>query len=120
MCIGESFRERQENDYQDVLINEISTVTDDLSNEQKEKIIIAYEPIWSIGTGIVPKNYEIEEVVKLIKDILPNNKILYGGSVNENNIDTLKGIQGIEGYLLGGVSLEPDKLSILIEKLIEK
>ena len=120
MCIGESFRERQENDYQDVLINEISTVTDDLSEEQKEKIIIAYEPIWSIGTGIVPKNYEIEEVVKLIKDILPNNKILYGGSVNENNIDTLKSIQGIEGYLLGGVSLEPDKLSILIEKLIEK
>ena len=120
MCIGESFRERQENIYQEVLINEISTVTDDLTEEQKEKIIIAYEPIWSIGTGIVPKNYEIEEVVNLITGFLPNNKILYGGSVNENNIDTLKSIQGIDGYLLGGVSLQPDKLSILIEKLMKK
>lgn len=120
MCIGESFRERQENDYHNVLTNEISTVTDNLSEDQKEKIIIAYEPIWSIGTGIVPKNYEIKEVVKLIKDMLPNNKILYGGSVNENNIDTLKSIQGIEGYLLGGVSLQTDNLSVLIEKLMEK
>lgn len=119
-CIGESKEERENKEYKDILKNDILKSLADIKDEDKNKIIIAYEPIWSIGTGIVPKNYEIEEVVNLITGFLPNNKILYGGSVNENNIDTLKSIQGIDGYLLGGVSLQPDKLSILIEKLMKK
>ena len=117
LCIGETFRERQEAEYTEVIINELTIVTDDLSPEQRDKLIIAYEPIWSIGTGKVPKNYEIEEVVKIIKQITPNSKILYGGSVNEKNINTIKRCQGIDGYLLGGLSIQPENLKSFIEIL---
>lgn len=119
MCIGESFRERQENIYQEVLINEISTVTDDLTEEQKEKIIIAYEPIWSIGTGIIPTVEEINEVFEIVKELLPNCKVLYGGSANNKNITTLKTINNIDGYLLGGISLNLENLKEFLE-ILEK
>jgi triosephosphate isomerase len=113
MCIGESKIERENNTYKEVLKEELSILNDiDSSN-----IIIAYEPIWSIGTGIIPTNSEIEEVFTLIKSILPNNKVLYGGSANNDNIDTLKEIDLIDGYLLGGLSLKPDKLQEFLNKL---
>ena len=113
LCIGESKIERENNTYKEVLKEELSILNDiDSSN-----IIIAYEPIWSIGTGIIPTNSEIEEVFTLIKSILPNNKVLYGGSANNDNIDTLKEIDLIDGYLLGGLSLKLDKLQEFLNKL---
>lgn len=111
LCIGESKEERQNNTYKEVLKEELS-ILDTNSN-----VIIAYEPIWSIGTGIIPTNEEITEVFTLIKSILPNNKVLYGGSANVDNIDTLKEIDLIDGYLLGGLSLKPEKLQIFLDKL---
>ena len=120
LCIGESFRERQEGEYAEVIINELTSVTDALNEEQKNKLIVAYEPIWSIGTGVVPQNEEIEEVFSLIKEIVPNCKVLYGGSANETNVDTLKQCKEIDGYLLGGISLKPDKLQEFIDKLKKK
>ncbi len=111
LCIGESKEERDNNTYKEVLKEELS-ILDTNSN-----VIIAYEPIWSIGTGVIPTNEEIEEVVKFIKDMFPNNKVLYGGSANVDNVDTLKQIELIDGYLLGGLSLKPDKLQIFLDKL---
>lgn len=113
LCIGESKIERENGTYKEVLKEELS-ILNDLS---KDNIIVAYEPIWSIGTGIIPTNSEIEEVFTLIKSILPNNKVLYGGSANNDNIDTLKEINLIDGYLLGGLSLKPDKLQEFLNKL---
>ncbi len=111
LCIGESKEQRENNTYKEVLKEELS-ILDNNSN-----VIIAYEPIWSIGTGIIPTNEEIEEVFKYIKSMFPNNKVLYGGSANNDNIDTLKQINLIDGYLLGGLSLKPDKLQIFLDKL---
>lgn len=113
MCIGESKIERENGTYKEVLEEELSILNDIDSSS----IIIAYEPIWSIGTGIIPTNSEIIEVFNLIKSILPNNKVLYGGSANNDNIDTLKEIDLIDGYLLGGLSLKPDKLQEFLDKL---
>lgn len=113
LCIGESKIERENGTYKEVLKEELS-ILNDIS---KDNIIVAYEPIWSIGTGIIPTNSEIEEVFTLIKSILPNNKVLYGGSANNDNIDTLKEIDLIDGYLLGGLSLKPDKLQEFLNKL---
>ena len=113
LCIGESKIERENGTYKEVLKEELS-ILNDLSTDN---IIIAYEPIWSIGTGIIPTNEEIIEVFTLIKSILPNNKVLYGGSANNDNIDTLKEIDLIDGYLLGGLSLKPDKLQEFLNKL---
>ena len=118
LCIGETLEERKENKVEEVLKHELLTAISDLSKEDQEKIIVAYEPIWSIGTGVIPTNEEIESVFHFIKTILPNNKILYGGSANENNIDTLKELSIIDGYLLGGLSLKPDKLQVFLQKLI--
>ena len=99
------------------LEKELKKALENLTDEQKEKIIIAYEPIWSIGTGIIPTNNQIKEMFQTIKQLLPNNKVLYGGSANEENVVLLKEIEEIDGYLLGGLSLKPEKLKVFIEKL---
>lgn len=116
LCIGESLEERNNNKVEEVLKKELLTAVEGLTDAEKEKIIIAYEPIWSIGTGIIPTNEQIKEVFHLIKTLLPNIKVLYGGSANEENIDVFREIKEIDGYLLGGLSLKPEKLKIFIEK----
>ena len=73
-------------------------------------VIIAYEPIWSIGTGNVPNSSEVNRAVELIKGILPNNKIIYGGSVNSNNIADINENCNIDGYLLGKISLDTKEI----------
>lgn len=115
LCIGETLEERKNNQVEEVLEEEIITATEKLTEEQKEKLIVAYEPIWSIGTGLIPTNEEISETLKFIKNILPNTKVLYGGSANEKNIEILKECSEIDGYLLGGLSLKPTDLQKFIE-----
>lgn len=117
LCIGEDKLERENNKYSEVIIKELEEDTKNLTTEEKEKIIIAYEPIWAIGTGLIPTNEEIKQVIELIKELLPKSKVLYGGSANEKNIEELKKISTIDGYLLGGLSLKPEQLKIFLEKL---
>ncbi len=116
LCIGETKEQRQENIYKDILIEQLDSVLKQLSPNIRREVIIAYEPIWSIGSGIIPNNKEIEEVNLLIKSYY-NNEILYGGSVNENNIEELKKCSSIDGYLLGGLSLKPANLQEFVNKL---
>ena len=117
LCVGETKKEKEQNKTKEIIKKELMTAIVNLKNVDKNKIIIAYEPIWSIGTGIIPNNNEITEVFEYIKTFLPNNKILYGGSANEENITTLKRCNIIDGFLLGGISLKPDKLKIFVSKL---
>ncbi len=120
LCIGENKEERENNTYLEKLESEIDSAFEKISKEYLSKIIIAYEPIWSIGTGIIPKNDEIEEVVRKIKTYVSekyfvNLKVLYGGSVNNKNIDNLETIKNIDGYLVGGCSLKIKEFNELIE-----
>ena len=108
-CVGELEKNSDNNE----LDNELKILEEIHNNE---KIIIAYEPLWAIGTGIQPNINELEKIIKLIKEKFPNNKVLYGGSVNEDSIVNLKS-ELIDGYLLGGVSLHPDRISMLLSKL---
>ena len=90
-----------------------------LSNED---IIFAYEPVWSIGTGIIPKQYELINNIVFIKKLLKkrfkskNSKVLYGGSVNPKNINELRQINQIDGFLIGGASQNSNKFIDIIKK----
>ena len=84
--------------------------------KNKKTIIIAYEPVWSIGTGIIPKQLELLKTINFLKKKLKDNKILYGGSVNSKNINQLKSIYNLDGYLIGGASQDPKKFIDIIKK----
>lgn len=107
-CIGETKEEKEKNKTKEVLEKNLQVI------KNNKDVIIAYEPIWAIGTGIIPTIKEIEENINFIKSKFPNNKILYGGSVNEKNIKEISTIKNIDGYLLGGVSLNIDNLKKLL------
>ena len=90
--------------------------------KDKSKIFVAYEPVWSIGSGIVPSRNELEKNIKNIKKILKqfkfknSVKILYGGSVNSKNANEFSKIDGIGGLLVGGASLNSKKFVDIIKK----
>lgn len=107
-CIGETKEEKEKNKTKEVLEKNLQVI------KNNKDIIIAYEPIWAIGTGIIPTIKEIEENINFIKSKFPNNKVLYGGSVNEKNIKEISTIKNIDGYLIGGVSLNIDNLKKLL------
>jgi triosephosphate isomerase len=90
------------------------------SIKNKSKIIIAYEPVWSIGTGVIPKEADLNKTISFIKSrfIKKYPKILYGGSVNANNVSILKKIPNIDGFLIGSASQIPKKFIDIIKKTI--
>tara|TARA_B100000963_G_scaffold223331_1_gene194716 strand:- start:5476 stop:6213 length:738 start_codon:yes stop_codon:yes gene_type:complete len=114
LCIGETLYEKRKKKTKSILKNQIQFGLKKISN--KKDVIIAYEPVWSIGTGIIPKSNELFETINFIKRITKNKKVLYGGSVNSKNIYQLKQIDNIDGYLIGGASKDPKKFIDIIKK----
>ncbi len=120
-CIGETLSEKKSKLTFSVLKRQINKGLKRIKNFQK--IIIAYEPVWSIGTGIIPKNKELETNVGKIRNIFSKKTkkkmlILYGGSVNSKNISILKNISGIDGFLIGSASQNSKKFIDIIKKTI--
>ena len=121
-CIGETLLQKKNKKTNIILKKQL---LNGLKGIKKiENILVSYEPVWSIGTGIVPKFDELKKQIKYIKKILNSKyrgkrfKILYGGSVNPENIVTLKQIRGINGYLVGGASQNQKKFIDIIKKSI--
>lgn len=117
LCIGESLETRQNNETQDFLSMQLEN---DLKDIDCSNIVIAYEPIWAIGTGITPTVKEIENTVQFIKEKVKrftnhDIMVLYGGSVNLKNIYDLETIPNVDGYLIGGASLDPNNFMKIIE-----
>ncbi len=115
-CIGETLSEKKNKKTNQVLARQIKKGLKSVKN--KSKIIIAYEPVWSIGTGLIPKPKDLIKSVLFIRSKFDKNyqKILYGGSVNSDNIVQLKNISTIDGFLIGGASRDPKKFIDIIKK----
>lgn len=121
LCIGETKEEKESGQTIEILTKEIDGAFRDLLINSMEKIIIAYEPIWSIGTGITPTNDEIIDISKKIRQHLNkvhnvDNLILYGGSVSANNISELNKINTVDGYLIGGASTKVNEFLKIIDE----
>ena len=113
-CIGETLQEKRKKITNQVLSKQIKLGLNKIKN--KKNVIIAYEPVWSIGTGLIPKSNELFKTINFIKKKNKRNKVLYGGSVNPKNINELKSINNIDGYLIGGASQDPKKFIDIIKK----
>ncbi len=113
-CIGETLQEKRKKITKKILNKQIKLGLNKIKN--KKNVIIAYEPVWSIGTGLIPKSNELFKTIDFIKKKIKNNKVLYGGSVNPKNIYELKLINNIDGYLIGGASQDPKKFIDIIKK----
>ena len=113
-CIGETFSEKKKKFTKKVLNRQIKLGLNKIKS--KNRIFIAYEPVWSIGTGRIPKPNELLDTINFIKKKIINRKILYGGSVNSKNISLLKSINNIDGFLIGGASQDPKKFIDIIKK----
>ena len=121
-CIGETLKEKRKKKT-NLILN--SQITHGLNKIKKDNnIIFAYEPVWSIGTGIIPKINNLEKQIYHIKKTiikfwkLKNPKIIYGGSVNSENISDLKKISSINGFLVGGASQKSHNFIDIIKKTI--
>ena len=119
-CIGENLKQKRKNLTKKILSYQIKKGLNKVKNYNK--ILIAYEPIWSIGTGKILSERELIKNIEAIKLILKNIKkhiqfkILYGGSVNDKNIKFLSKIKNIDGFLIGGASQKPNKFIDIIKK----
>ena len=119
-CIGEKFSDKKNNNTYNVLKKQLNIGMKGI--KKFDNIIFAYEPVWSIGTGIIPKNLELIKNINNIKKILSklkksiNPKVLYGGSVNPENVKELAKIKEINGFLVGGASINAKKFIDIIKK----
>jgi triosephosphate isomerase len=116
LCIGETFSEKKRGKTKSVLSKQIKLCLNKIKN--KTNLFIAYEPVWSIGTGKILKPSELNQIVKFIKNKFKKKspQILYGGSVNTSNIKNLKNIEGLNGFLIGGASQNAKNFIDIVKK----
>ena len=116
LCIGETLSEKNKGKTKLILSKQIRLGLERI--KKKSSIFIAYEPVWSIGTGKIPKKKELDQIIKFIKNKFKGKlpKILYGGSVNPKNINDLKQINSLDGFLIGGASQSAKKFIDIVKK----
>ncbi len=118
-CIGENKLDKKNKKTFSVLKKQLTKVLDKKFN--RKNIVVAYEPIWSIGTGKIPSKSELSKTTKYIKMVLKDlfkkksPSVLYGGSVDGNNIKMFKEIKEIDGFLIGGASKSSNKFIDIIK-----
>ncbi|MEO8451065.1 MAG: triose-phosphate isomerase [Gemmatimonadota bacterium] len=120
LCVGEKLEERESGATEAVVLRQVGAVADGLDPAALDQIVIAYEPVWAIGTGKNATPQDAAAVHRTIRRDLRSRgakspRILYGGSVNLANADTLLAEEEINGVLVGGASLDPDGWRRLIE-----
>ena len=123
VCVGETLEEREEGSTETVIERQVSGALHGFTGEEVAKVVIAYEPVWAIGTGRTATPESAEEVHRLIRNWLAVNygeevaegvRILYGGSVKPENAAVLFAEEDIDGGLVGGASLDAESFAKII------
>lgn len=123
VCVGEKLDERENDETKEVVKMQTEKAIKGLSSEQVKKIVIAYEPIWAIGTGKSSSAEDANEVIGFIRSVVADQydqmvanevRIQYGGSVKPENIEAFMAQSEIDGALVGGASLKPDAFKALV------
>ncbi|OLY80513.1 Triosephosphate isomerase, cytosolic [Smittium mucronatum] len=121
-CCGESLEERESNNTMNVVERQLEALIATISPADYENVVIAYEPVWAIGTGKVASPEQAQEVHAHIRtfikervssDVAQNIRIIYGGSVNEKNSNVTATQTDVDGFLVGGASLKPSFFEIV-------
>lgn len=123
MCVGETLDEREAGSTEAKVSGQVRNGLKGISKEQVAGMVIAYEPIWAIGTGRTASADDAQETILLIREVARDMvadaadelRIQYGGSVKAGNIDELMSKPDIDGVLVGGASLDPDELSRIVQ-----
>ncbi len=123
-CIGETIEERNEQKHEAVIQKQIIEVLGHLTSEQMKNVIIAYEPVWAIGTGVTATTSQAQEMHSFIRNEIERSfgqscasqiKILYGGSMNASNAKELLACPDVDGGLIGGASLKVEDFKFIYE-----
>lgn len=123
-CVGESRDQRESGKYKEVIDQQIGKALFHLSEAEMRKIILAYEPVWAIGTGLTASPEQAEEVHSFIRNLLKDQygedladdvSILYGGSCKPSNASELFACENIDGGLIGGASLKAEDFSAIVK-----
>lgn len=129
VCIGEQLEERENNATKKVLHKQIKGAFEDISAIDMERVVIAYEPVWAIGTGKTATAAQAEEACAYIRGLIREMygtviadgiRIQYGGSVKPANIDEIIAQENIDGALIGGASLDPDQFVTMVKAAVKK
>ncbi len=123
VCVGETLKEREDNVTFKVIESQVREGIKDLSKEEAAKVVIAYEPVWAIGTGKTATPDQAQEVHAFIRkvygemygDVAEGTRILYGGSVKPSNVSELMKKEDIDGGLVGGASLKAEDFEALVK-----
>ncbi|SVC69090.1 uncharacterized protein METZ01_LOCUS321944, partial [marine metagenome] len=127
VCVGEKREERLSGRTAEVLTRQLNAILSEICSEAPGDVLFAYEPVWAIGTGMLPESHEIEEAHSHIRDWLrieigqkvsSTTQILYGGSVNELNSGDLIKLENVDGLLVGGASLDPIRFAKIVESAV--
>lgn len=122
-CIGETENEKEKGETENILKSQIKRGLDGISEEEMKKIVVAYEPVWAIGTGNPCGAGETRKMVSVIRQIISNIypsrisdslRILYGGSINSENVRDYILESGVNGFVIGGASLNPKEFIKII------
>jgi len=125
-CIGEELKDRENKQYLNVIFNQLTDSLFHLKKEQWQNIVIAYEPVWAIGTGLTATPEQAQEMHAFIrreierkydKTIAENTSILYGGSVKPSNAQEIFSKPDVDGGLIGGAALVADEFVAIVKAI---
>ena len=123
LCIGESLEERESGQLESVLTTQLEGSLANVTTEQMADVVIAYEPVWAIGTGVTATPEQAQDTQAFVRSVLANvfgeevaaaTRIQYGGSVKPGNAADLIGREDIDGFLVGGASLDPQSFAEIV------